>query len=348
MRRALPVVTLLALAFMLAALASSSRPQITPDGPKTPLQAPQSPPSQPLPGEPLPHRVLVTEKTLPPHQERKSASTIFRLAEDAARYQELWALYGLQGEPPNVDWEQEAVLFVGTGESGSCPLRLSGMALDRRAGLLTVAVEDRPAENPNLAPKTGLLHDCTDDYTPRTFVVAVPANDLPGGILRAVLHGAFNDPPESLRDEGHAAPSLPGWKWVLHDDNLADDGTVSQIEVLTHGERITVQVTFAGSNTAYDYDLNGLEFNNHPLSEVWENRATHASDQVTLAFPGRLGLEPDAAAEVPFDHHVLKSVRVTEDPDRSLVLFQIKMHRKVGPDQWYASHSQNIVGVILR
>ena len=78
-----------------------------------------------------------------------------------------------QKGPSHVNLDRRTVLFVGTGESGSWPLRFESLRFndERRTFKLRAPARGGPV--------------CTDDFSPRTFVVAVDRSDLPKGDLRA-------------------------------------------------------------------------------------------------------------------------------------------------------------------
>jgi hypothetical protein len=80
-----------------------------------------------------------------------------------------WRQFDIEGSPMRVDFERRKVLFVGTGESGTCPEEYQ--SLERVAGrhLLHVHLDT------NWGPV------CTDDFRPRTFVVAARRSNFPPG-----------------------------------------------------------------------------------------------------------------------------------------------------------------------
>ncbi|MEX2355959.1 MAG: hypothetical protein WD535_02890 [Thermaerobacterales bacterium] len=63
--------------------------------------------------------------------------------EDERDFSQMWEHFRLEGGYPEMDWSRDAVLFFGTGESGSCPLqffgvsRHEGRALNSAAASLT-------------------------------------------------------------------------------------------------------------------------------------------------------------------------------------------------------------------
>ncbi len=78
--------------------------------------------------------------------------------------QDLWASFRLDGDPPHLSGE--AVVLAATGESGSCPTRLTDTAVD--GDTLYLSLVDEPAVTP---PPDN--YGCTSDFNPVTFVLRV-------------------------------------------------------------------------------------------------------------------------------------------------------------------------------
>jgi hypothetical protein len=89
-------------------------------------------------------------------------------AVEPADLAEQWAAYRAEGSPEDLA-EGEVAILVAFGESGSCPEEISELRVDREAGEVHV---DREIEG-------GPGQACTDDYNPRTIVLAVDAEALP-------------------------------------------------------------------------------------------------------------------------------------------------------------------------
>jgi hypothetical protein len=81
--------------------------------------------------------------------------------------QPVWQRFGLSGEPPSVDLDDTVLLFIGFGESGSCPATFQGVRADGDVVTVRMGTEGGRA--------------CTDDYNPRTFVIAVDRDLVPTG-----------------------------------------------------------------------------------------------------------------------------------------------------------------------
>lgn len=144
---------------------------------------------EPKDGTPLEFRLLATAKTLPAPEPGQGPDIVMKLAENAEQLRRLWLFFRLEAvsEPAGVDWDSEVVLFVGIGESGSCPEKLSGFSLSAE-GILQAHTE-----------YDGEFYVCTDDYSPRTFVAAVPKNSLPDGAIRATVKGTYGEPVVQVR-----------------------------------------------------------------------------------------------------------------------------------------------------
>ena len=123
------------------------------------------------------YELIVTDKTYP---EEKTGEQVLELAEDADRFQELWNWFGLDpaGEIPEIDWNENVALFAGTGESSGCPLVLEEVTFDEEDRFINVAA------TPDVPEDTM----CTMDWTPRVFVIALDAETLGDGELRAGIY----------------------------------------------------------------------------------------------------------------------------------------------------------------
>jgi hypothetical protein len=120
------------------------------------------------------YELIASEKTLP----LDSYDNVIELAENQSEFERLWQELRVSEPPPGVDWERQVVFFFGTGESGTCPLHLMDVRYDPDERLVTAEVDE------DLPPDAV----CTDDWTPRSFVVAVSAGPLDGDDLSAQLY----------------------------------------------------------------------------------------------------------------------------------------------------------------
>jgi len=118
--------------------------------------------------EAVDHRLKASQKRMPAGEPRQRG----RLASTRDAYQEMWDHFRLRGERPSVNWRKRKVLFVTTGESSICPLRFRTMRLNRETKTFILRTRSNRDE-------------CTDDWTPRTFVVAVARDAIPKGKLSA-------------------------------------------------------------------------------------------------------------------------------------------------------------------
>ncbi|MFC0186922.1 hypothetical protein ACFFJY_01420 [Fictibacillus aquaticus] len=112
--------------------------------------------------------LIASEKTLPDtfHDiafERKETphfQYLVKKAVNTSEFEDAWNLYAFQNKMPNVDLKEKDVFFIGVHESGSCSLKIKNMNLSADNKTLNV-----PLTVPDGA--------CTDDATPRTFVIAI-------------------------------------------------------------------------------------------------------------------------------------------------------------------------------
>ncbi|WP_059172203.1 hypothetical protein [Bacillus sp. FJAT-27445] len=76
-------------------------------------------------------------------------------------YLKMWRHFKLDTTGiPAVDFQKNAVIFIGTYESGSCPYKIEEAAIRAEGEELSI----------RLAAKSGV---CTTDATPRTFVIEI-------------------------------------------------------------------------------------------------------------------------------------------------------------------------------
>lgn len=80
--------------------------------------------------------------------------------------QPLWDQLDADDAPPTMDGE--AILLAGTGESGSCPLRLTDIQVTD--GVVDLALDDTP-DTSSLPDDAAVA--CTDDFNPVTFAIRV-------------------------------------------------------------------------------------------------------------------------------------------------------------------------------
>lgn len=144
-------------------------------------------PAPPLPGA-LDFRIVQSVATLPPWDALGPGGVTVDVAESDGAYTNVGRLYQFYqfpapapGEIVMPDWETELALFVGTGESGTCPLSVQAV---------TVANDD--VITVQVAPQNGPA--CTDDFRPRTFVLALARDDLPPGPLQVIVTGPDRAP----------------------------------------------------------------------------------------------------------------------------------------------------------
>ena len=93
---------------------------------------------------------------------------------DQAAFESQWTYYGLEGTPSEREWADEAVIFLGVIESGSCPYEIETLQFNEEQTELAVRLKIET----EMELKTDLAVVCTDDATPRTFVFAVYADQI--------------------------------------------------------------------------------------------------------------------------------------------------------------------------
>lgn len=86
---------------------------------------------------------------------------------DPDSYRDLWAALGGTAAPPEVDFEGRVVIALEIGYSGSCP-RTRLDAVEFEAGAVRLEIN-------TITEEMG----CTDDYNPRTYLVALDRDRLP-------------------------------------------------------------------------------------------------------------------------------------------------------------------------
>jgi hypothetical protein len=84
---------------------------------------------------------------------------------DQASFAKLWTATGLE-LPPEVDFGHKAVMAVGLGESSTCPYEFGSLVPNEDAGTLVL----------HLKRSYGT---CRADFSFRTFVILVDAQELP-------------------------------------------------------------------------------------------------------------------------------------------------------------------------
>jgi hypothetical protein len=117
-------------------------------------------------------RVLADEPTQPPENAYEYAA----IAPDRMELVRQWSRFGLSGTPAALNFDREVALFVGFGESGSCPLVYEGVNLDAASRVVSVLFESESGA-------------CTGDYNARTIVLAIDRDRLPDGVFQVEAAG---------------------------------------------------------------------------------------------------------------------------------------------------------------
>lgn len=120
-------------------------------------------------------QLIATEKVLPADfYDRAEQGVLATKVTDQAAFESQWTYYGLEGTPSEREWADEAVIFLGVIESGSCPYEIETLQFNEEQTELAVRLKIET----EMELKTDLAVVCTDDATPRTFVFAVYADQI--------------------------------------------------------------------------------------------------------------------------------------------------------------------------
>lgn len=83
---------------------------------------------------------------------------LVRKANNESDFEDLWNFYNFKNHAPELDFNDNSVFFIGVIESGSCPLKIEKVEPNSDHNNITIG----------LSGSEGL---CTDDISPRTFVI---------------------------------------------------------------------------------------------------------------------------------------------------------------------------------
>ena len=132
--------------------------------------------------EPVGHRLLTSQKRMPAGDPR----AVGRLAVTRPAYREMWNHFRLRGDRPGVNWRRRRVLFVTTGEPSICPLRFRTLRVNEKSKTFRLRASSNRDE-------------CTDDWTPRTYVIAVARDSIPKGKVAARVNRERRVPVRRIR-----------------------------------------------------------------------------------------------------------------------------------------------------
>lgn len=111
--------------------------------------------------------LIVSEKTLPiKFYEIADQGIVVYKATNEAEFNEHWEHFRLSDPPEKIDWENQAVIFLGIVESGTCPLQFKSAEVNEVKTELLFHLEGNKEQA------------CTDDATPRTMVIALDASEI--------------------------------------------------------------------------------------------------------------------------------------------------------------------------
>jgi hypothetical protein len=120
----------------------------------------------------LDHALLASEGTRP-DSNRASHAALATTVEEAS---ERWRHFRMPGTPPELDFSEDAMLFLAGGESTGCPIEPTGLEIDHQASAVVARVRAREGE-------------CPSEDRPRTLVYRVRTADLPPMPFDAGIEG---------------------------------------------------------------------------------------------------------------------------------------------------------------
>lgn len=136
------------------------------------------------------------------------------VATNPEQYADLWATAGMTSAAPEVDFESEIVVWLGTGYGSGCPITLD-----------EIVIADTPARIHGVyGPDEE--RTCLRDLNPRSFVVAIDRSALPTGPFVVQIFPGDPPPPgpaqRTLVDADLAAPGA-----VATDDQITSASSAS-------------------------------------------------------------------------------------------------------------------------
>jgi hypothetical protein len=157
------------------------------------------------------------------------------------QYDALWAVSGVSGAPPPVDFEREIVIWFGAVYGSGCEVRLDDVVVDPGRRLV---------HGDLVVP--GVHGGCPDDANPAAYVVALERDRLPEGGFAVQL--GPDDPPSGVPEER----TLVDVDLRSPDSTAQDDEIHLDQELIDQPERNVVGaggVIEPGYPWAYDLDL---------------------------------------------------------------------------------------------
>ncbi|UCZ55011.1 hypothetical protein LGQ02_09930 [Bacillus shivajii] len=121
--------------------------------------------------------LLMTEKTFPNNfYDISEQGVMVRKVTDQDDFKSEWGEFGLSDQPLELDWKNNVAIFLGTGESGTCPLEFQFVEIN----------DDKTKMIIHLEQSNGA---CTSDFTPRTFILSVDTEEISNVTHVEVKHG---------------------------------------------------------------------------------------------------------------------------------------------------------------
>ena len=230
------------------------------------------------------------------------------IAADESAYLDLWTGLGLPGEPPDVDFEREVVIWFGAVFGSSCPeLRLERVVVDHEAAL--VYAEIVLAE---------VYAACRLNANPRAYVVAVERATLPAGPFAIQLDA--DGPPAGAPEERtlvHVDLTAPGATLGPGDAGL--DPGLPEPRFLVSGDILEPGFaqryrlnTFCGIEHLGELNFTSWKAETTPTANPPEWEAI--TDEFVVEVSVRLLLEPEPTIIVTAGGVDVVYVPTTEDP----------------------------------
>lgn len=111
-------------------------------------------------------QILADQATMPLQEEPEAVA----LVTSSAELNREWERFRFDGAPPNINFNDHFGVLAATGESSSCPLSVPDARLGETPNVLIL--ESSALGGP----------DCTADFNPRAFLLAIERSKLPGEV----------------------------------------------------------------------------------------------------------------------------------------------------------------------
>lgn len=169
-----------------------------------------------------PATVIADEPTLPDAEADEYVGVAITVEQRDAQ----WPRFGLTGSALSVDFSDRVLLFVGFGESSSCPYIFDGIEVEGQVLRLLNAAE---------------YQECTDDYNGRTLVVSIDREVLPDGFITVDMPAEADDAVISVVESAEPAPAAPN----PVDTSVTDVSLTVEPQPASVGDDVTVRIANA-------------------------------------------------------------------------------------------------------